>query len=151
MKKNHSLQGGAGCLLLASLLFLPTCALHKKTIQKEQIQSRTMACQTDSLHLIHQTKQKQQFVIHRDEIYFSAPDSNGQQHITALIRNRIDQKKQSTIQDTLSTCSSLQSIEETGIEKQLKQSPDSLFHLPCWTWVIILLSLLLFGRKKIKR
>ena len=35
MKKNHSLQGGAGCLLLASLLFLPTCALHKKTIQKE--------------------------------------------------------------------------------------------------------------------
>lgn len=151
MKKNHSLQGGAGILLLASLFLLPTCALRKTTVQKEQTHHQSFSQQADSLHLIRRINQTQQFVIHRDEIHLSAPDSSGRQHITTLIRNRIDQQSQAAVRDTLSTCSSLQSIEETKIEKQFKKSPNTPFFLPCWAWVIILLSLLLLWRKKIKR
>ena len=149
MKKNHNLQGGAGCLLLASLLFLPSCALRKKTTQKETIRKETIFQQADSLQLVHRINQKQQFVIHRDEIHLSTPDSNGRQHITALILNRISQQSQSTEQDSLSTQSSQQTLQKEKTVKQFKQSSVPPFSIPRWLWfVCLLLSLFLLKRKE---
>ena len=146
MKKNHNLQGGAGCMLLASLLFLPSCALRKKTTQKETVRKETIFQQADSLQLVHRIIQKQQFVIHRDEIHLSTPDSNGRQHITALIFNRIGQQSQSTEQDSLSTQSSQQTLQQ---EKTVKQSSIPSLNFPRWLWfVCLLLSLFLLKRKE---
>ena len=149
MKKNHNLQVGAGCLLLASLLFLPSCALRKKTTQKETIRKETIFQQADSLQLVHRINQKQQFVIHRDEIHLSTPDSNGRQHITALILNRISQQSQSTEQDSLSTQSSQQTIQQEKTVKQFQQSSVPPLSIPRWLWfVCLLLSLFLLKRKE---
>lgn len=148
MKKNHNLQGGAGCLLLASLLFLPSCALRKKTTQKETIRKETIFQQADSLQFFHRINQKQQFMIHRDEIHLSTPDSNGRQHITALIRNRISQQSQSTEQDSLSTQSSQQTLQQEKTVKQFQQSSIPSLNFPRWLWfVCLLLSLFLLKRK----
>lgn len=149
MKKNHNLQVGAGCLLLASLLFLPSCALRKKTTQKETIRKETIFQQADSLQLVHRINQKQQFVIHRDEIHLSTPDSNGRQHITALILNRISQQSQSTVRDTLSTRSSQQTLQKEKTVKQFQQSSVPSLNFPRWLWfVCLLLSLFLLKRKE---
>lgn len=133
-------------MLLASLLFLPSCALRKKTTQKETIRKETIFQQADSLQLVHRINQKQQFVIHRDEIHLSTPDSNGRQHITALILNRISQQSQSTEQDSLSTQSSQQTLQQ---EKTVKQSSIPSLYFPRWLWfVCLLLSLFLLKRKE---
>ena len=149
MKKNHNLQGGACILLLASLFLFPTCALHKERSQKEQLYQKSFTLQTDTLYLTRQINQKQQFVVDREEIHFSVPDSSGRQHITTLIRNRVGEQNESSVHDTLSVHSDQQSLHMSHFEKQFKQSPASPIHLPYWMWVVIvLLSLLFFGKAK---
>jgi ribose/xylose/arabinose/galactoside ABC-type transport system permease subunit len=88
-------------------------------------------------------------VIHRDEIHLSTPDSNGRQHITALIFNRISQQSQSTVRDTLSTRSSQQTLQKEKTVKQFQQSSVPPLSIPRWLWfVCLLLSLFLLKRKE---